>query len=217
MGVEGEVEEDLFLEVGTFLRFAPATLPTFSAAGRDRTAALPPGARAIAAGAAGFPPCTSTLPCRLRAGVACAWATPAGPTWPATRSARGEGACATSTVTGDGMGSSMAARDGRRAAAGACRGGAMVAEGAGSGKGRAEMFLPPNLAPDRGRARVSLPAHENRGWREDLLRPVKCAPQKNLRAGVGCGVWSYRFFDANPQFDGYFTGRGVLQGLLELL
>ena len=64
--------------------------------------------------------------------------------------ARGEGACATSTVMGDSTWSSMAARDGRRGAAGAFGGGAMVAEGAGSGKGRAEMSLPPNLAADRG-------------------------------------------------------------------
>ena len=179
-----------------------------SAAGRDRAAALAPGARAIAAGAAGFPPCTTTLPCRLRAGAACAWATAAGPTWPATRSARGEGACATSTVTGDSMGSSMAARDGRGGAAGACGRGAMVAEGAGSGKGRAGMSLPPNLAPDRGSARVGLPAREDRGWGRRFAAPRKIfcgpgrfagsaradfsAPTRNLavilRAGAFCGV-----------------------------
>ena len=39
----------------------------------------------------------------------------------------------------------------------------MVAEGGGSGNGRAKMSLSPNLAADRGRARVVLPPRESRG------------------------------------------------------
>ena len=66
-GVSGE--EGGFLLVGTFLRITPAVLPAFSAAGRDRAAALVPGARALAGGgAAGALPCMTTLPYRLRAG-----------------------------------------------------------------------------------------------------------------------------------------------------
>ena len=86
---EGVDEGAGFFVAGILLRFTPDALATFSAAGRDRAAALPTGARAFAAGAAGFPPCTTTLPCRLWEGVVVPWAT-AGPTWPATRSARGD-------------------------------------------------------------------------------------------------------------------------------
>ena len=84
----------------------------------------------------------------------------------------------------------------------------MVAEGAGSGKGRAEMSLPPNLAPDRGSARIGLPAREDRGWGRRFAAPRKniCGPGRDagsdragfpaptrnlaviLRAGAGCGV-----------------------------
>ena len=98
------------------------------------------------------------------AGVAQAHATPArkrqgnalvqggNPTAPAALAhAPGANAAVRSrSAMGDNMGSSMAARDGRGGCTGACGGGAMVAEGGGSGKGRAEMSLPPNLASDKG-------------------------------------------------------------------
>ena len=68
-GTEGE-DEDASLFVGTFLRFTPETLPTFSAGGRaDRAVAAAPGARAFPARPSEFPPYMTMLFCRLRAGA----------------------------------------------------------------------------------------------------------------------------------------------------
>ena len=54
-GAEGVDKGAGFFVAGFFFRFTPETLPTFSAAGRDRTAALTPGARAFPVGAVRFP------------------------------------------------------------------------------------------------------------------------------------------------------------------
>ena len=71
-GMEFEDEGGALFAAGFLFLFSAAALVTFSAAGRDHAAALAPGARTLAARAAGFPPYTTTLPCRLRAGVALA-------------------------------------------------------------------------------------------------------------------------------------------------
>jgi hypothetical protein len=75
ISLAGEEEEYKggVLVAGAFLRFTSATLPVFSGRGRAyRGGAAAPGAHAIPAGPAGFPPCTTTLPCRLRAGAVAA-------------------------------------------------------------------------------------------------------------------------------------------------
>ena len=71
-GMEFEDEGGTLFVAGFLFLLPAAALVTFSAVGRDHAAELAPGARALAAGAAGFPPCTTTLPCRLRAGAALA-------------------------------------------------------------------------------------------------------------------------------------------------
>ena len=68
-GMEFKDEGGALFVAGFLFLLPVAALVTFSAAGRDRATALAPGARALAAGAAGCPPCTTTLPCRLRAGA----------------------------------------------------------------------------------------------------------------------------------------------------
>ena len=88
-GAEGVDEGVVLFVAGILFCFTPETLPTFSAACRDRAAALAPGAWAFPAGPARFPPCMTALPCRLRAGAVVPWAM-ARPTWPTMKSARGD-------------------------------------------------------------------------------------------------------------------------------
>lgn len=165
----GEVDEGADLFIAIFFRFMLETFLSFSADGRaDRAAAAAPDARAFSTGPAGLPPCTTTLPCRLRAGALGPWAMPEA-TWPATRSAGGDCACATSTGMGDCREASMTARYGGEDGPELAVAGQRQPGRGGSRNSRAEISLAPNLLRIGGE--LGSASHPVNLWVEGELLP----------------------------------------------